>query len=216
MDDLVAAWKATHPGQVVRAVLAPQPSRPDQEAAPFDVFFSGDAAYPGAEKRGSRTSDRHASTRSARSSSGRQSLGARCRVTRDRVLTDASVRTVAIANPEHAPYGRAAVAAMTTAGVYDAVKPKLVFGENVSQAAQFVESGNADAGIVALSLAVAPTLKDLGRFVEVPSTPTLLGQGAVVLDSAIDPGEAHAFLDFVLGPDGRAILGRYGFLMPPS
>ncbi len=88
-----------------------------------------------------------------------------------------------------------------------------MLGENVAQAAQFVESGAADAGLIAHSLALAPELRDKGRFVVVPidSYPTL-EQGAVVLDSAADPDAAQAFLDFVAGPDGRAVLDRYGFL----
>jgi molybdate transport system substrate-binding protein len=97
------------------------------------------------------------------------------------------------------------------------VASKLVLGENVSQAAQFVESGNADIGVIALSLAVAPSLADKGRYAIVPidSYPRL-EQGAVVLKSAVDPAAARAFLDFVLGPDGRAVLDRFGFLLPPS
>ncbi len=106
---------------------------------------------------------------------------------------------------------------MRTAGVYDAVASKLVLGENVAQAAQFVESGNADIGLIALSLALSPDLADLGRYAVVPieSYPRL-EQGAVVLTSAADPEAAQAFLDFVLGPDGRAVLDRYGFLPPPT
>src|SRR5439155_15242789 len=83
-------------------------------------------------------------------------------------LSAAGVAHVAIANPEHAPYGRAAVAALRSAGVYEAVRGKLVFGENVGQALQFVQSGAADAGLVALSLARAPTVEGQGRFVEIP------------------------------------------------
>jgi molybdate transport system substrate-binding protein len=95
------------------------------------------------------------------------------------------------------------------------VEPRLVLGENVSQAAQFVESGGADAGIIALSLALAPTMRGAGRFAIVPpdSYPRL-EQGAVVLRAAADPAAARAFLDFVLGPEGRAVLDRYGFLPP--
>src|SRR5205807_6511700 len=83
-------------------------------------------------------------------------------------LTDDRVMHVSIANPEHAPYGRAAQAAMRSAGVYDGVVTKLVFGENVSQALQFVQSGSAEIGVVALSLAVAPSVKNEGRFWEIP------------------------------------------------
>src|SRR5260370_7140897 len=75
-------------------------------------------------------------------------------------LLDARVKKIAIANPEHAPYGRAAVAALQNAGIYESVKAKLVYGENISQAAQFVQSGNAQAGISAILLALSPSMPD--------------------------------------------------------
>jgi molybdate transport system substrate-binding protein len=127
-------------------------------------------------------------------------------------LVHPGARKVAVANPQHAPYGRAAEAAMKSLGVYDKVAPHLVFGENISQTAQFVDSGSADIGIIALSLALAPAMKDRGRYWEVPvdSYPRL-EQGAVVLSSAADLEAARAYLDFVLGPSGRALLNRYGF-----
>lgn len=129
-------------------------------------------------------------------------------------LADPAVRRVAIANPRHAPYGRAAEAALQSLGLYEAVQPKLVFGENVTQAAQFVQSGAVDAGIIALSLAIAPPMKD-GRFQEVPrETYPRLDQGAAILSSARDPEAARALLDFVAGPRGRAVLTRYGFSTP--
>ena len=84
------------------------------------------------------------------------------------MLVDPRVRHVSIANPATAPYGRAAEAAMRKAGMYDRVKPKLVLGENVAQALQFVQSSSADVGVIALSLAIAPTVKDSGRFWTIP------------------------------------------------
>ncbi len=220
MDELVGSWAAANPG------IAVEPSYGSsgnflaqiQEGAPFDIFFSADAEYPrelekaGLAERGSTQvygigqivlwvpTDSDLDVK-------RRGLEA---------LTDPSVGTVAIANPEHAPYGRAAVAAMKAAGVYDAVLPKLVLGENVSQAAQFVESGTAEAGVFALSLAIAPVLRDKGRYalIAIESYPRL-EQGAVVIASAAGPEAARRFLDFVLAPDGREVLDRYGFL-PPS
>jgi molybdate transport system substrate-binding protein len=125
------------------------------------------------------------------------------------------VRRIAIANPQHAPYGRAAEAALRRLGVYDAVKEKLVFGENVAQAAQFVQSGAADAGIIALALAVAPALADEGRYFELPlDAYPRMDQGGIVLDRARDPEAARAFREFVLGSQGRAILKRFGFFLP--
>ncbi|HEY2908444.1 MAG TPA: molybdate ABC transporter substrate-binding protein [Vicinamibacterales bacterium] len=128
-----------------------------------------------------------------------------------RIVVDPRVAHVAIANPAHAPYGRAAEAAMQAVQVYGTAKQKLVLGENVSQAMQFVQSGAAEVGIVALSLAVGPTAKDAGRFVPVP--PELyprLEQSGVVLAS---PGAeaARAFRSYLLGDAARAVLERYGF-----
>jgi len=132
-----------------------------------------------------------------------------------RSLADAAVRHVAIANPQHAPYGRAAVAALRAAGVYDAVEPRLVYGENVAQALQFVQSGSADAGLVALALALAPGARDQGTWVEVPAPDyPPLRQAGVIMNSAADAGAAEAFRDFLLGADGRAILERHGFAAP--
>jgi molybdate transport system substrate-binding protein len=132
-----------------------------------------------------------------------------------KALQHASVRKIAIANPKHAPYGRAAVAAMEHFKVYDAVKDKLVMGENISQTAQFVQTGGADIGIIALSLAVAPAMKGTGVFREVPAEAyPRLEQGAVVLKAAKNAKAARVFLDYVRGPEGRGVFARYGFLIP--
>jgi len=129
------------------------------------------------------------------------------------VLADDRVRTVAIANPAVAPYGAAAVAALEQAGIRPAVEPKLVLGENVTQAAEFVRSGNADAGVVAMSAVLSDALRDVGRWVEVPPAAfPRLEQGGVVLPGADDVDAARAVRDTLLGPAGRAVLSRYGFL----
>ena len=104
---------------------------------------------------------------------------------------------------------------MRSAGVYDLVKPKLVFGENVSQALQFVQSGAADIGIVAFSLALSPTVADAGRFWEVPlDTYPRIEQGGTILQWASNPDAAHSFRSFMLGANGRAVLKRCGFFLP--
>jgi molybdate transport system substrate-binding protein len=127
------------------------------------------------------------------------------------VVADSGVAHVAIANPAHAPYGRAAEAAMQAAKVYASAASKLVLGENVSQAMQFVQSGAADVGIIAMSLAVAPTVKDAGRFVPVPlELYPRLEQSGVVLASS-DASAARAFQSYLLGDAAQAILERYGF-----
>lgn len=132
-----------------------------------------------------------------------------------RALLNPAVGKVAIANPEHAPYGQAAVAAMQKAGVYEQVKGKLVLGENISQAASFVVGGAADAGVVALSLALAPNMKDKGQFAEIPadSYPTI-EQACVIVKASRSQEDAKAFLEYVKSPSVQELLKKYGFGVP--
>lgn len=133
-------------------------------------------------------------------------------------LLDSSIKKIAIANPKHAPYGRAAVAALKHFALYDKVEEKFVLGENISQTAQFVQSGNADIGIIALALAVAPSLKEAGGYWEIPLTAyPQMEQGGVILETARKNGNFEAakqFADWMTGPTGREVLKRYGFYMP--
>ena len=132
-----------------------------------------------------------------------------------KALTDGSVTHLAIANPDHAPYGRAAVAAMRSAGVYDRLQATLVLGENVGQAMQFAQSGAAEAALVAKSLTVAPKVTGTGRVFEIPpATYPRLDQGGVILRWAADPDAARALRGYLLSADGRAILARSGFALP--
>lgn len=134
-----------------------------------------------------------------------------------RALLDPSVQKIAIANPQHAPYGRAAVAALKHAGLYDPISNKLVLGENVSQAAQFVESGNAQAGFVALAHAVAWGMAAKGRYWEVPVEDyPPLAQGVVVLRHSNHRKEAAEFLDYIKSDSAVQILRKYGFTNPPG
>ena len=130
------------------------------------------------------------------------------------VLLDPSVKKIAIANPQHAPYGRAAVAALKHAGVYDRVSDRLVMGESVSQAAQFAESGNAQAGFVALAHAVAPGMRGKGKYWQVPADfyPPLT-QGAVVLSHSQHKKEAKDFLEFIQTKEAADVLQKYGFTL---
>jgi molybdate transport system substrate-binding protein len=113
-----------------------------------------------------------------------------------------------------APYGRAAVAALRNAGIYEQVRRRLVYGENIAQAAQFVASGSAQAGILALSLAVSPPMRD-GKRWEIPANMyPPIEQGAVILKSAKDKEGAHAFLAFLKSDAARKILESYGFTLP--
>jgi len=188
-----------------------------RNGAPFDVFFSADEEYPRqliAEGLASKdTLYRYAVGRlvlwiPADSALDLSKLGMK-------VLLDPSVKKIAIANPAHAPYGRAAEAALRHFGIYDQVSSRLVLGENVSQAAQFVESGNAQAGLIALSHALAPAMKDKGRYWTLPldAYPTL-NQAAVVLSRSKQPDAARRFLKFLRSPEAASLLSSYGFRVP--
>jgi molybdate transport system substrate-binding protein len=127
-------------------------------------------------------------------------------------LRQPAVKHIAIANPAHAPYGRAAEAALRSLGIYDAVKAKLVMGENISQTFQMAQSGAAEVGIVALSLAIAPGAAGQGHYWEVPRDAyPRIQQGGAILKWNRNPEAAQAFRAFLLSPEGRAILKRYGF-----
>jgi molybdate transport system substrate-binding protein len=189
-----------------------------QNGAPFDLFFSADVDYPRKLEAAGFAEPGTLVTYVI----GRIVIwvpeNSRVDVSRGwRALLDPTVQKVSVANPQHAPYGRAAVAALRKTGMYDKVEAKLVYGENVSQAAQFVESGNAQAGIIALSLAVSPALREKGRWWEIPAeTYAPIAQGAIVLKSSPNKQTARAFLDFVRSAQGRALLERNGFTVPRS
>src|SRR5574341_1135483 len=188
-----------------------------QNGAPFDLYFSADIRYPQKlEEAGY----------AAPGSLYRYAIGrivlwvpttSSVDVQRMRMeaLLDPSIRKIAIANPKHAPYGRAAVAAMEHFKVYDRVKDRLVLGENIAQAAQYVESGASDIGIIALSLALAPTMKAAGKYWEIPAEAhPPLEQGAVIVKSAKSQEAAKAFLEFLRSSGGKEVMKRYGFVVP--
>jgi molybdate transport system substrate-binding protein len=131
------------------------------------------------------------------------------------ILLDPSVKKIAIANPQNAPYGRAAVAALKHVGLYDRVTDRLVIGENISQAAQFAESGNAQAGFVALAHAIAPSMQGKGKFWVVPQDyyPPL-AQGVVVVTRSAHKKEAQEFLDYIKTKEAKDILRKFGFSLP--
>jgi molybdate transport system substrate-binding protein len=189
-----------------------------QNGAPFDMFFSADIEYP----RRLRAAGFAEPGSLYEYAVGRLVLWAPSNSNIDpagrqwSALLDPSVRRIAIANPDHAPYGRAALEAMRRAGIYEQVASKLVYGENISQAAQFAQSGNAQAGIVALSLALSPGMND-GKRWEIPADAHApIDQAVIILKRASNKQLAHAFLDFVQSQTGRMTLAKYGFTFPPA
>jgi molybdate transport system substrate-binding protein len=187
-----------------------------ENGAPFDLFFSADSEYP-QQLIASGAADAQSLTIYAQGHLVLWAPGSeKLNVVENGfdVLKDPKVTRIAIANPEHAPYGKAAVAALQKAGWYEQVKGKLVYGENISQTAQFVQSGSAQVGLIALSLTFAESMKG-GDLWDIPANlyPTMR-QAAVIVAKSPNKTAAKAFLDFVKSNEGRKILSNYGFSLP--
>jgi len=187
-----------------------------ENGAPFDVLLSADADYPRRLE---------ASGRAERGSLHPYAVGRIVLWTRTdsgidvkrglSALTDTRVRRIAIANPEHAPYGRAAVAALRHEGVYERVRGKFVLGENISQTAQFADSGSADVALIALALALSPALETSGTYFEIPeSWHPPIEQAAVVLTASRQKSLARQFVEYLQTPEIVRILQSYGFAVP--
>ncbi len=218
LPEIVAKYKA-QTGQEVKLTFGASGNLTTQiqNGAPFDVFFSADEAYPeqliNAGLASKETLYRYAV--------GRLVLWVPGDSTLDlpklgiNALLDASVKKISIANPATAPYGRAAKATLEHFGIYDQVSSRLVLGENIAQAAQFVESGNAQAGLLALSHALAPAMKNKGRYWTIPldAYPTL-NQAAVVLSKSKQQDAGRKFLDYIRTREATSQLAAYGFTLP--
>jgi len=182
-----------------------------EHGAPADVFFAADQAFV----------DRLVAERAllgetrALYAQGRLVLATpktfAPKLTELRRLTDPSVRRVAIANPAHAPYGRAAEEALRKTGVWEAIRPKLVYGENIRHTLQFLQTAAVDAGIVALSVANVPEIDWVAID---PGLHAPLNQAAAVVRRSARPEVGLAFIQFVNGPEGRPIMKRHGFRLP--
>ena len=171
--------------------------------APADVFFAADEAFV------DRLVERGALVRESRAlyAQGRLVLATATalgrKLTELRGLADPEIRHVAIANPAHAPYGRAAEQALRTAGLWEAIRPKLVYGDNIRHALQFLQTGAAEAGLIALSIAEAP---EIGWVNVDPSLHAPLNQATAVVRRSPRPELGLAFIQFVNGPEGRPIM----------
>ena len=219
LEEAKAAFEKDTPGVTCTLTFGSSGNFYNQltQKAPFDLFLSADIAYP------ARLAEQGFGVKGSlfpyaigylvlwvpkASPIPVETLGLKA-------VLHPSVRKVALANPKHAPYGRAAEAALKSADLLDGVKGKLVLGENIAQTAQFIQTGNADIGFIALSLAASPAMKDQGRFWAVPpSLHPAIEQGGVILAWAQDVEAAQAFRAFLAGPKGVAILGKYGFGRP--
>ena len=188
-----------------------------QNGAPFDLFFSANSDYPKKLEAASLivpgTYYEYALGHIVLFTSSTSTLDLRQGL---KVLLDPSVKRIAIADPSHAPYGQAAVAALKSQGIYDKISRKIVAGENIAQAASFVTSGAADIGIVAKSLAVLPSANSKARFAEIPANEyPPIQQASVVLKSTKQEA-ARRFVTYIQSPEVSKILQRYGFEVPSA
>ena len=185
--------------------------------APFDLFLSADLSYP---KRLIDAGLADAAGSADSSSPIPYAKGTLVLWTRKDsnlpppsldLLRNPVLKRLAIANPERAPYGRAAVAALTSLKLYDNLKPRLVTAENIAQAAQFVDSGNADAGLISMTSALTPRLAASGSYFVIPrNLYPPIEQGAVIVSSTKQRPSVHRFLDFLLSPAVQAQLAKSG------
>lgn len=213
LDELLQSFRATRPGVRVDVVYGSSGKLSTQvrNGAPFDIFFSADRAYAQELEVAGFTAGAprlYATGRlvawSADAVLGRLSL--------DDLVRHPSVKRFAIANPDHAPYGQRAVEVLRNRGLYDAVAPRLVLGDNINQAAQFVQTGAAQAGIVAYSLVLSPALAGQGAWTLLPQAwHTPLEQAFVVTKRAAALSLAADFVRHLDLPASQALLQRYGF-----
>ena len=184
-----------------------------ENGAPFDLFFSADLTYPthldaaGLIEPGSiyHYADGKIVLWVLKSTDIDVAHGLK-------ILLDSKIGKIAIANPEHAPYGRAAVAALTHEAIYSRVKDKIVLAENISQTAQFVDSGAAEVGIVALSLAAAPAVRGKGNYFMIPQSDyPPIEQGCAILKASQHKKAAQQFLEYIKTPAAQALLQEFGF-----
>ena len=215
LDEIVVLFNKDHPSDRLEVIYGSSGKFQAQirRGAPFDLYFSADIAYPRALK-----AEGFAASEAQPYAVGRIVLWSASRNT-DKMnladLADPAIRKIAIANPKHAPYGKRAEEALRAAGVWEKVEAKLVYGENVAQTAQFVQTGNAQVGIIALSLALSPELARQGSYVLISDKlHQPLVQGFIITRRAANNSLAQTFARFMSGGEARTIMARYGFVLP--
>lgn len=217
LDEVATTFKKSHPTEEVEVIYGSSGKAHTQiqQGAPYDLYFSADVAFPQELIKGGFA----ASTEVTPYALGRIVLWSSSRQDASQMtladLTDPKITHIAIANPKHAPYGKRAEEALRASNLWEKVEPKLIYGENITQTAQFVQSGNAEIGILALSIAVAPELSSKGGYSLISDNlHEPLNQGFIILKRAADNKLAKQFADYMGGKDARAIMTRYGFVLP--
>ena len=215
MDEIVVLFNKAHPDDQVEVIFGSSGkfNTQIQQGAPYDMYFSADIGYPRKLK-----VEGFAASEVQPYAVGRIVLWSPVRDASKMTLADLvdpAIRKIAIANPKHAPYGKRAEEALRSAGMWDKVEARLIYGENISQTAQFVQSGNAQVGIIALSLALNPALAERGGYALIPDhLHQPLEQGFIITQRAAANKLAQAFARFMAGQEARGIMSRYGFVLP--
>ena len=213
LDSIVTSFKKSHPQSNIEVTYGSSGKLFEQiqHSAPFDLFFSADIEYPRQLKAKNMISSDVIPYGIGRIVIWSKKLDPA--INKMNSLLDKSINKIAIANPLHAPYGKRAEESLKYYKLLSSVTPKLVYGENISQTAQFVTTGAADIGIVALSLALSPAMKsEGGKYYIIPeSSHQPLEQGFVILNHGGRNPAAASFRDFMLSRNAREILGHFGF-----
>lgn len=215
LDRIIDHYKAGHPGKQVDVVYGSSGNLTTQieQGAPFDVFFSADSDFPDRLVRGGKAVG--APLQYAEGHIVLWSASMDLKGVTVQQLTQPRFARIAIANPAHAPYGKRSEQALRSAGIWDAIQPKIVMGENIAQTAQFVRSGNAQVGFVAESFARSAEAK--GSYVVVPTTMYQpLKQSLVLTQHGANAALAKDFMAYALGPKARVTFLQFGFYVPAS
>lgn len=217
MDEIVNRFKQEHAGDTLEVVYGSSGKfhAQIQQGAPYDLFFSADIAFPRSLAKAGLAASAVTPYAVGRIVLWSASMDA-TKMTLDS-LVDPRIARIAIANPRHAPYGKRAEDALRAAGLWERVEAKLVYGENIAHAAQFVQTGNAQLGLIALALALNPELSRKGGYWLIPaSLHEPLEQGFIITKQAAGKVLARRFADFMGSQTARAVLSRHGFELPPD
>lgn len=217
MDEIVVLYKKSNPTDEIDVIYGSSGKFFTQikQNAPYDLYFSADSSYPSQLSKEGLTAGEVTPY-----ALGRIVLWApRTKLDASKMnlqnLVNPDIKHIAIANPKHAPYGKRAEEALKSVDVWDKVESKLVYGENISQTAQFVQTGNAEIGIIALSLALSSELSTQGNYWLIPETlHQPLAQGFVLTKRAENNALAKKFASYVKAQEARKVMSKYGFSLP--
>lgn len=215
MDEIVSTFKKTSAADEIEVIYGSSGKfhTQVQQGAPYDLFFSADIGFPRELAKNGFAGSEVKPYALGRIVLWSTSLDAT--KLKLAALADPKIQRIAIANPKHAPYGKRAEEALRSMGLWDKVEPKLVYGENIANTAQFVQTGNAQVGIIALALAVNPELASKGGYWLIPDNlHQPLEQGFIITQRAAGNALAKRFADYMGAAPARAVMTKYGFVLP--